>query len=148
MRTEVIETLHSGSVVTYFDGVPVLQRHLINMEPFGKERPRVTQNGTYMRESYRRKKSLLRERFGPVVIEGMLKLSIVAFRPMPQGWSESKRRMMMGEPAKPAPDIDNIIGAVMDALFPQNDDHVVSLEAHKVWGEGGAIQITIEKMGD
>lgn len=148
MRTELTETLHSGSTVTYFDGMPVVQRHLIKMEPFGKERPRVTQNGTYMRGSYRRKKSLLREKFGPVVVEGMLKLTIVAFRPMPQSWSNAKRRMMIGEPAKPAPDIDNIIGAVMDALFPKNDDHVVSLEAHKIWGESGAIQITIEKMGD
>lgn len=148
MRTERTETIHSGSVVTYLDDVPVMQRHIVKMEPFGKERPRVTQNGTYMRGSYRRKKALLREQFGPVVVEGMLKLSLVAFRPMPQSWSQSKRRMMVGEPAKPSPDIDNIIGAVMDALFPKNDDHVVSLEAHKVWGEAGEIQITIEKMGD
>lgn len=148
MRTESTKTTHSGSVVTYLDDVPVVQRHTIKLAPFGKERPRVTQNGTYMRRGYRRKKMLLREKFGPVMVEGMLKLTLVAFRPMPQSWSQSKRRMMHGEPAKPSPDIDNIIGAVMDALFPKNDDHVVSLEAHKVWGESGAIQITIEKMGD
>ncbi len=148
MRTEITETLQSGCVVTYLDGVPVVQRRRIDMEPFGKERPRVTKNGTYMRPTYRRKKSFLREQFGPVIVEGMLKLSIVAFRPMPQSWSRSKRRMMLGEPAKPSPDIDNIIGGVMDALFPENDDHVVSLEAHKVWGERGAIEIMIEKMGD
>ena len=148
MRTEKTVTIHSGSEVTYFGEVAVLQRRLVNMKPFGKERPRVTQNGTFMRGSYRKKKSILREKFGPVVVEGMLKLSIVAFRPMPQSWSKEKRRMMTGEPAKPSPDIDNVIGAVMDALFPSNDDHIVSLEAHKVWGERGAIQITIEKMGD
>jgi Holliday junction resolvase RusA-like endonuclease len=77
-----------------------------------------------------------------------LKLTIVALRPMPQSWGQEERRLMIGEPAKPSPDLDNIVGAVMDALFPRNDDHIVSIEAHKVWGEQGQLQITIEKMGD
>lgn len=137
-----------GCVVESYQGVVVRQQAVINLAPFAKERPRVTQNGVYMEASYRRKREALRRRFGPVQVGGYLKLTLVAVRPMPTSWGEEKRRLMLGEPAKPAPDLDNIIGAVMDALFPDGDDHVVSLEAHKIWGERGQLHITLEKMGD
>ena len=136
-----------GALETY-QGVVVRQSGLVDMEPFGKARPRMTRNGVYMEAEYQLTKRQLRRRFGPVRVEGLLKLTIVAIRPMPHTWSREMRRLMLGEPAKPSPDLDNIIGAVMDALFPDNDDHVVSLEAHKIWGETGQLQITIEKMGD
>ncbi len=137
-----------GCVLESYQGVVVRQHAVINLAPFAKERPRVTQNGVYMEAGYRRKREVLRRRFGPVQVTGYLKLTLVAVRPMPISWGEEKRRLMRGEPAKPAPDLDNIIGAVMDALFPEGDDHVVSLEAHKIWGERGQLHITLEKMGD
>lgn len=118
------------------------------MPPFGKARPRVTENGTYMPPEYRKNKVRLRREFGRILVEGLMKLTVVAIRPMPKSWSAQKRRMMDGEPAQPSPDLDNILGAVMDALFPKNDNHIVSIEAHKVWGEVPQLEITIEKMGD
>jgi Holliday junction resolvase RusA-like endonuclease len=136
------------ATIERFNGAVVRQTVVIEMEPFGKARPRVTKNGTYMGAEYRKRKKVLRRLFGPVLVTGLLKLSIVAIRPMPQSWNQAQRRLMVGEPAKPSPDLDNIVGAVMDALFPDNDDIIVSLEAHKVWGEAGALHIVIEKMGD
>lgn len=135
-------------VVEYYQGEAVRQVVVVAIEPFGKARPRVTQNGTYMAAEYRKRKQALRRAVGPIHVQGLLKLTIVASRPMPAGWSQAQQRMMLGEPARPAPDLDNIVGAVMDALFPASDNHIVSLEAHKVWGERGQIEITIEKMGD
>lgn len=136
------------SQLEIYQGVVVRQSIVIAMEPFGKARPRVTRNGVYMEADYRLKKKRLRQRFGPVQVAGMLKLTILAVRPMPHAWSQATRRLMTGEPAAPTPDLDNIIGAVMDALFPASDNHIVSLEAHKIWGEVGQLHITIEKMGD
>ena len=130
------------------NGHVVLQRKTLYLAPFGKARPRVTENGTYMPREYRKNKVKLRQQFGTVLVEGLLKLTVVATRQMPKNWSQQQRRLMDGEPAQPSPDLDNILGAVMDALFPKNDNHIVSIEAHKVWGEVPQLEITIEKMGD
>lgn len=138
----------SEDAVERVGGQVVLQHKVLYLVPFGKARPRVTQNGTYMPREYRENKVKLRQQFGTVLVEGLLKLSVVAVRPMPKSWSQQQRRLMDGEPAQPSPDLDNILGAIMDALFPKNDNHIVSIEAHKIWGELPRMEITIEKMGD
>lgn len=122
------------------------QHRVVYMEPFGKARPRVTGRGTFMPVRYEMRRQMLQAGFGPVRVQGLIKLTVRAIRPMPASWSQARRARTAGRPAKPSPDIDNIVGAVMDALFPDNDDHVVAIEGSKLWGERAALEITLEQI--
>lgn len=113
----------------------------IQMAAFGKARPRVTRNGTFMPRDYEKKKKFLRWQFGSVP-SGLVHLSVTAVRKMPKSWSQAKRDRMRGLYAKPKPDADNILGGVMDALF-DDDDRVVSVFCEKVWGDKHELVIEV-----
>ena len=114
------------------------------IRPFGKSRPRVTQHGTFMPPAYTSQKNALKMMFGPVDKYENIVLSVTAFRAMPKSWSQAKRRRMDGEYCTTKPDLDNIIGAVMDALLPDDDSHVVKLDnCMKIWEIDDALEIRI-----
>lgn len=115
---------------------------VIEMPAFGKARPRVTMNGTFMPREYEAKKKRVRLEFGPVP-DGLVHLSVTAVRAMPKSWSKAKRAEMVGTFAQPAPDTDNILGGIMDALFGQ-DDRVVSVFCQKFWGEQHELWILVK----
>lgn len=117
----------------------------VPMKPFGKARPRVTRNGTHMPQQYQDRRDELRLHCldMPQLDNQSLKLDVAAVRPMPQSWSQKKRERMNGKPTTAKPDLDNIIGAVMDALLPNDDSNIVSVAGHKVWGEEPAIEIAL-----
>lgn len=61
--------------------------------------------------------------------------------PMPASWSKKKRLEMDGQLHKQKPDLDNMLKALMDALFG-DDCHIADLgRLKKVWGQAGAISI-------
>ena len=66
--------------------------------------------------------------------------SVIFHIPMPQSWSKKKRKEMEWQPHTQKPDIDNLLKAVMDALF-QDDAHIHNLHIRKVWAVNGAIEI-------
>ena len=115
----------------------------IPMVPFAKERPRVTKNGTFMTNEYKANRDELAWRFGRVDAPALVRLTVVAIRPLPKRISKKKRGELLGTYATPSPDIDNIIGAVMDSLFSQ-DNLVVETAGRKIWGEEPALHIKIE----
>jgi Holliday junction resolvase RusA-like endonuclease len=125
---------------------PTVER-IVYMKAFGKARPRVTRNGTYMPRAYTRKKASLRRQFGASVPDGLVHLSVTAVRQLPKSWSNKKRERMDGRYTKAGPDTDNIAGAVMDALFP-DDSRVVTIFCEKVWGQRHALVIEIAKAED
>lgn len=120
---------------------PVTVTKTIPMAAFGKERPRVTKNGTYMPEEYQEQVEQLRWAFGSVPM-GLVHLSVTAVRQVPKSWSKKKQAVTLGRYAKPKPDADNILGAVMDALF-DDDDRVVTVFCEKVWGKEHALVIEV-----
>lgn len=65
-------------------------------------------------------------------------LDAVYIIPMPNSWSEKKKKMMNGLPCKTKPDCDNITKAVKDAL-KNNDGDVWWEKAEKRWGFKGSI---------
>jgi Holliday junction resolvase RusA-like endonuclease len=67
-------------------------------------------------------------------------LDAVYFIPMPQSWSEKKRKSMVGLPCKVKPDTDNITKAIKDALKVEDGD-VWWEKAEKRWGFYGSILI-------
>jgi Holliday junction resolvase RusA-like endonuclease len=123
----------------------VKQYKVIPLAPFGKARPRVTRNGTYMPHDYERAKGQLAMLFGPVEVEGAVKLTVFAYHAMPRSWSQKKRREMDGRLRVGKPDADNCIGACMDALFPHDDSRVVRLEYASVYADSDGLYVAIEE---
>ena len=109
------------------------QMALVPMEPFGKARPRVTANGTYMPREYQAARQALRKAFGAVVVRPPWIVRVTAVRQMPASWSRKRRAEMDGRWCVTRPDVDNIVAGVMDALF-EEDSAVVSVSGMKVWG--------------
>ena len=121
----------------------------IDMPPFGKARPRVTKNGTYMPPEYVERREMLKWhcRDMPDVESRMIALDICGVRPMPKSWSKKKRAELDGMPTTAKPDVDNFAGAVMDALLVE-DSNVVDLHVSKIWGQQAQIIINVSVMSD
>ncbi|MBK0000313.1 MULTISPECIES: RusA family crossover junction endodeoxyribonuclease [Erwiniaceae] len=60
--------------------------------------------------------------------------------PMPASWSKKKRSASIGQPHQQKPDVDNLMKALMDALFA-DDSSVWDFRVSKIWGETGSIRI-------
>lgn len=118
------------------------QSAVIPLEPFGKARPRVTRGNTYMPHEYIRARDNLRLLFGPVTVPPPWSLSVTAVRAMPASWSKRRRGEMAGAWCVSKPDADNIVGAVMDALF-EDDAAVVEVACRKVWGTSPELRIEV-----
>ena len=65
---------------------------------------------------------------------------ITFFMPMPQSWSKKKKLEHTGAPHQAKPDLDNILKAILDAIF-EDDAHIYKLSAEKLWAEKGGIQV-------
>ena len=115
---------------------------VIPIEPFGKARPRVTRGNTYMPHEYTRARDTLRLMFGPVTVAPPWALHVTAVRAMPASWSKRRRGEMAGAWCVSKPDADNIVGAVMDALF-EDDAAVVEVACRKVWGVSPELRIEV-----
>jgi Holliday junction resolvase RusA-like endonuclease len=127
------------------------QTYKIKMAPFPKARPRVTKKGTFMPKKYVAKREklqwLFKEAGGELNIEGIVSLTVAMRFKMPKAWSITIKDKMDGQPCGKKPDIDNCIGAVMDALFAE-DSKVTEISASKTWGYQDAIYIMIQREED
>ncbi len=119
----------------------------VKMPPFSKARPRVTRHGTYMPKAYEEKRATLRALYfaagGELDPTDPIYLNLVFFFRMPKSWSKKKRQEMNFNYCQKTPDIDNLVGAVMDALI-EKDQVVVTLTATKYWGAEDIISIQME----
>ena len=120
----------------------------IHMAPFAKARPRVTENSTYMPAKYTKAREelqwLYKEQGGELDVDGLIELSIIFVFVMPKKWSKKKKMATDGKWCLKTPDLDNCIGAVMDAIL-SNDSHVASIkDCRKIWGFENMIIITLK----
>jgi Holliday junction resolvase RusA-like endonuclease len=60
--------------------------------------------------------------------------------PMPASWSRYKRSQHEGQPHRQRPDADNLLKALLDALYDE-DAHVWDVRVSKRWGRTGQIII-------
>ncbi|MEM7016059.1 MAG: RusA family crossover junction endodeoxyribonuclease [Pseudomonadota bacterium] len=60
--------------------------------------------------------------------------------PMPVSWTQRKREQMKHQPHQQTPDVDNLLKALLDAVFGQ-DSVIWDIRATKVWSECGSITI-------
>ena len=61
---------------------------------------------------------------------------------MPASWSQKKRLQHSGRPHRQRPDLDNLLGGLMDAIMPDGDSHISRLSSvSKLWGVSPSITI-------
>jgi len=65
---------------------------------------------------------------------------VTFFIPMPKSWSEKKKAEMSCKPHQQKPDIDNLLKALLDAVF-KDDSHVYDIRARKVWSSTAGIEV-------
>ena len=125
---------------------------VVEMPPFPKARPRVTRGGqhTHMPTKYLERRDELRWLYlangGSLDVQGDISLGVTFVFKMPKSWSKKRRKEMDGAWCSKRPDIDNAIGAVMDALFAE-DSNVVHLHyCSKLWGQSDEIRIDVRQL--
>ena len=126
---------------------PAEQFVVVDMAAFGKARPRVTKNGTFMPKKYKDNSSLLRVLFGELTVSPPMIVAVTAVRPMPKGWSKKKRGERAGTFALPTPDVDNLLGSIMDVLM-KDDSGVVAAVPVKIWGDVGKMIIHLVEVDE
>lgn len=67
--------------------------------------------------------------------------------PMPKGWSQKKKRLMNAEPHLVRPDIDNLLKALIDSVFPDEDAMVWSIWPEKRWSSSPGIEVVPPSWG-
>lgn len=65
---------------------------------------------------------------------------VIFVLPMPKSWSKKKKDDMDGKPHRAKKDVDNLLKALLDAVFP-DDSSVWDIRITKRWGESGKIII-------
>ena len=116
---------------------------------FGKERPRVTRHGTYMRDEYTSRMAQIKAGVGELpdwCYTQTVGLEVTAMFAMPKSWSKKKREAMRGKLKESTPDGDNLMGAIMDALWPKEkggDSRVFLDGERRRWGDEDWIKIAI-----
>lgn len=109
-----------------------------------KTRPRVTRSSTYMPPKYLAQRRYIQskirglESFGKVSI----KLDILFVYKCSETIARNKYEMPVG-------DIDNLVGAVLDAcegILFENDRQVVQVKARKMWGDIDTVVCIFEDM--
>lgn len=65
------------------------------------------------------------------------------YLPFPPSYSQSKRDGMAGSLHYLKPDIDNLVKALLDAIFP-NDSHIAIVHAYKRWDDGNGPRVEVE----
>jgi len=77
-------------------------------------------------------------------VEKIITVSILFLCPMPKSWSAKKKLAMRGKPHRQKPDIDNLVKAVIDSIYPEDDAAVPGIVARKRWKDGlGEVRVHI-----
>ncbi len=68
---------------------------------------------------------------------------VVFIVPMAASWSDKKKREFVGQPHELKPDADNLVKALIDAVYRDREDSQVwNYATTKLWGYTGAILIS------
>lgn len=130
-----------GSLISYPENV-ICAMKIFDVTPIGK--PRMTRRDKWEPSDaavryFSYKSDLLKE-----AIETGFKIAniidLVFLMPMPDSWSQKKKREMNGKPHLQKPDTDNMIKAFCDALT-DDDSGIWDKHARKFWWDSGKILV-------
>lgn len=112
---------------------------IYKIKPVSK--PRMTQRDRWAKrecvQRYWKFKDQVREA-GLAITESCAHVIFVL--PMPKSWSKKKKHEMWNKPHQQKPDVDNLMKALLDAIF-DDDAHIWDARVTKVWGHQGVIII-------
>ena len=116
-------------------------------DPIGK--PRMTRRDKWKKRTcvvaYREWCDRLREAAGihrKVILTSATVLVVKAYFGLPQSWSARKKMGLIIKPHIQRPDCDNVLKAVADALF-ENDELVFSMSCEKAWQDSNGPRIHV-----
>jgi Holliday junction resolvase RusA-like endonuclease len=123
-----------------------MQEYFFKIKPKAKARPRVTSRGTFMPKDYtdyKRELAVLAAIKGFKLDEESLNIRFY-FEP-PKSMNKKvlkkhERESLLGTYHKAKPDLDNLVGAVMDALL-SDDSSIASITAQKFYGRENGVSI-------
>ena len=125
----------------------------LSMKPFGKARPRCHGKvQPYMPTEYKQKiKDVQCQVNESEVPDGPVVVFIRIDYPMPKSWYVAKKDLARGKLCPRKPDIDNVAGAILDAIFPESsggDSRVCGLIVYRYWSDEPKMSINILKLGE
>lgn len=65
---------------------------------------------------------------------------VTFYMPTPASWSKKKNAAMQGKPHTQKPDLDNLLKALLDAVYG-DDSHIWKISAQKVWRDRPGIKV-------
>lgn len=134
---------------------------VINGQPMGKQRPKVTLVNGYGR-AYTPTKTINYETLvkleyqnqdGTYYDEGSLSLKVVAYYQIPKSFSKKKRMQAITGELRPTvkPDLDNVLKIICDALNKvayKDDNQITNIEIKKFYAEIPRVEFSLEKISD
>ena len=143
---------------------PNLKEHTIELviegEPVGKGRPRVTNRGSFAHaytpsktKNYERliQNTYLSNYTYSDMLQGPIKANLTAYFPIPNSLSKKKKEELLHNYEKHTkkPDIDNVIKSAFDALNNlafTDDSNIVQLTAKKLYSENPRIELDLQEV--
>lgn len=93
----------------------------------------------------------LKKQFIDELISGPIEVDLIFKMPIPESWSNKKKREAIGQPHVKKSDIDNLIKGVFDAsnkIIWNDDNQVYKVAATKIYSTAPGIEIIINRMGE
>jgi len=81
------------------------------------------------------------------LLTGPLEVTVWFTMPIPQSWSQKKKRESIGEWHCKKPDIDNLVKGLFDSLnglIWTDDNQVAVVKSYKLYGESPQIEVYVE----
>lgn len=66
---------------------------------------------------------------------------LVFLLPMPVSWSAKKRDLHLLQPHRQKPDVDNLVKALLDAIYEDDSQHYAIGRVGKFWAAAGCIRV-------
>lgn len=127
-------------------------------EPQGKDRPRFTSRGGYVR-TYTSQKTTAYEQAvrqaylesTDMILEGPIRVTIRAYMSIPSSYSKAKAQRMRAGHERPTkkPDVDNIAKVILDGLNHlayDDDKQVIELVVEKWYSDTPRVEVIVEEM--
>lgn len=121
--------MFDGGAAVIYPITPVPAPRQVRSDSFGKPRPSVARYRAFRDECRLRR------------VEFRNGDSVIFHLPMPYSWTAKKQREMLFRPHTQRPDIDNLLKALLDALY-SDDSHISDIgSVRKRWALSGSIEI-------
>ena len=120
----------------------------IKTVPIPKGRPRFYGGHAVTPEKTRKYEKLIRDSWEHGIVDGKyLVIAMIFTMPIPQSYSNKKKKELEGKPHTKKPDLDNLVKAVLDALNGvafEDDSRICSISAVKLYGTEPCVFVKME----